>query len=301
MKGSRVIVTGGSGFIGSHIVDFCVLQNCKVLVVDNLSTGSIENHNSSAEYLIKPLNLAASEIKLFKPEYIFHLAALPRIQPSFIDPISHDDANVRSSLELFDAIKDLRIKALVNSSSSSCYGNPKTFPTDENASIAPLNPYALQKYTSERYLHILGEKCGIPVVSLRYFNAYGPRSFNINNPFNVYSSVVGIFANNKLNKKISFITGDGTQKRDFIHVYDIVSANIIVAEKIIQTAGKVYNVGFGRPIDLIELAQLFDLNFEFIPAREGEAVITHSDNRQLRNLGWSPSITIESAIEMELL
>ena len=194
----RALVTGGCGFIGSHLVDLLSENNCEVLVIDDLSTGSKKNINKNAKYLYKNIIQCSEEEFLeFSPDYLFHLAALPRIQPSFENPVLHDEVNVRASLYLFGITKRLNLKAFVYSSSSACYGDPLEFPTSEDAVINPLSPYALQKYTSERYLHILGIHYKVPVVSLRYFNVYGPRSFNPQNSYNAYSSVVGIFNERK--------------------------------------------------------------------------------------------------------
>lgn len=245
----KCIVTGGLGFIGSYVVDKLIEKGHTVFVIDNLSTGSMSNQNSNATYEIKDILDNSFLFPFFKsinPDWVFHLAALPRIQPSFDDPVLHDEVNVRGTLNVLESVKNINIKALVFSSSSAIYGTPVEFPTTENAAIDPLSPYALQKYAAERYLHILCLRNKIPVVSLRYFNPYGKRSFNPKNPFNAYTSVVGIFANQKKNSLPITVTGDGLQERDFIHVKDVAEANVLVAEKIQHTNQKVYNVGYGE-------------------------------------------------------
>jgi len=293
------IVTGGLGFIGSHIVDLLIEQSHKVFVVDNLSTGSIHNLNDQAEYEINDilnLNFLTEYFKKINPDWIFHTAALPRIQPSYEDPILHDDVNVRGTLNVLEACKTINIKALVYSSSSAVYGTPTMIPTDENAAISPLSPYALQKYAAERYLHILGEKYNIPLVSLRYFNPYGPRSFNKKNPFNAYTSVVGIFTNQKSENKTLTITGDGSQERDFIHVKDVARANLLAAEKIQLTDKNVYNVGYGECISILQLAKLFNHPYTFVPERLGEAKITHANIDAMKSLGWMPKYQLNKFI-----
>ena len=292
----RAIVTGGLGFVGSHIVDRLVEMGATVLVIDNLSTGTQKNENTEAKYIIKDLLKIENEIEDFSPDWVFHLAALSRIQPSFDDPLLHDDSNVRTSIHLLSKLEKTNCKALVYSSSSSCYGNPNEFPTTESAQISPLSPYALQKYTSERYLHILAEKAKLPVTSLRYFNIYGPRSFNISNPYNAYSSVVGIFQNQKNTSKPLTVTGSGAQKRDFIHVKDVVSANIHVAENIHLTNGNCYNVGTGKAISILELAQYFDHPLKFIPNRYGEAEITWACIDKIKKIGWAPVFSLKETI-----
>jgi len=262
----KCIVTGGLGFIGSHIVDLLIEKGCKVYVIDNLSTGSIFNLNNRAEYEINDILNVEFLIEYFhkiKPDWIFHTAALPRIQPSFDEPISHDEVNVRGTINVLNACKNTPFKALVFSSSSAVYGTPIKVPTDETEQINPLSPYALQKYTAERYLHIIGERNNMPIVSLRYFNPYGPRSFNKKNPYNAYTSVVGIFNNQKNHGEPLTITGDGLQKRDFIHVKDVAHANLVVAEKICVSKNNVYNVGLGDCISILDLAKYFNYNYIF--------------------------------------
>lgn len=296
----KCIVTGGLGFIGSHLVDLLIRKGHSVHVIDNLSTGSMDNKNTNAEYKIESILKLDFLIPYFKhinPDWVFHLAALPRIQPSFDHPEDHDDANVRGSLNILTAVKNISIKALVYSSSSAVYGTPEEVPTTESAMINPLSPYALQKYTAERYLHILALRNNIPVVSLRYFNPYGPRSFNPNNPFNAYTSVIGIFGNQVRNGTALTVTGNGSQERDFIHVSDVAEANILVAEKIEETNQNVFNVGSGKTISILKLAKLFNTEYIFIPERNGEARITHADIGKLNKLGWFPKYSLEESIK----
>lgn len=295
------IVTGGLGFIGSHLVDELVARGHQVYVVDNLSTGSKDNANSHAIYEINDIlnyEWLSAFIHKINPDWVFHLAALPRIQPSYEDPHLHEDVNVKGTINIAQICSDnnLKLKALVYSSSSSVYGNPLHFPTDETERVDPLSPYALQKYAAERYLHIFSERYKFPVVSLRYFNPYGPRSFNKKNPFNAYTSVVGIFNNQAQSNQPLTITGDGLQERDFIHIKDLALANIVVAENIAMTNGNVYNVGRGKTISILNLAKLFNKPYVFIPERQGEAKVTHADITALSGLGWTPTISIEDAI-----
>jgi len=295
----KCIVTGGLGFIGSSLVDELIENGHIVYVIDNLSTGSLDYQNEKANYEIKDIldrTFLFSFFEQIKPDWVFHLAALPRIQPSFDDPIQHDEVNVRGSINVIDAVKNIGIKALVFSSSSAIYGTPTEFPTSEKAAINPLSPYALQKYAAERYIHILANRLTLPVVSLRYFNPYGPRSFNKKNPFNAYTSVVGIFANQFKNNLPITITGDGLQERDFIHVRDVASANILVAEKIEITNQNVYNVGYGEKISILELGKMFGNNYVFLPEREGEARITHANISELQKLGWNPRYKLNESL-----
>jgi UDP-glucose 4-epimerase len=303
MAMKKCLVTGGLGFIGSNLVDKLVEKGHQILVVDNLSTGDIKYANKRADYEILDIlqqPKLAGVIEKFSPDWVFHLAALPRIQPSFEDPISHDEANVRGCLSLIESCRGRKIEALVYSSSSSVYGTPIVCPTPEDAAIAPLSPYALQKYAGERYLHIFGEKWSIPVASVRYFNVYGPRSFNLKNPFNPYTSVVGIFQNLVDQGKRLTITGDGQQERDFVHVWDVAYANICVAESIKVARDRVFNVGTGEKISILQLAKLFEKEYVFVPERPGEARITHADTRALRSLGWEVTVPLLEAIRKKI-
>lgn len=292
----KALVTGGLGFIGSNLVDFLVEKEWDITVVDNLSTGNLDYKNNKVNYWIKDVNdLTFEDISEF--EYVFHLAALPRIQPSFDEPLEHEFANVLITIKLLDLLKkSTKLKKLIYSASSSCYGTPINYPTTEEESIKNLSPYSLQKYSSEQYCLILGERFNIPVITLRYFNAYGPRSFNNQNTQNAYSSVIGIFHNQKKNNLELTITGDGMQKRDFVHVLDIASANYLAAisEKTIEY----YNVGYGECFTILEIAQMFDHPYKYIPERKGEALITFADiNKIKKHLGWQPKISIKEGIK----
>lgn len=292
----NALVTGGLGFIGSHVVDVLIENKLNVTVIDNLSTGSEKNKNTGAKNIIKNVeDLISSDLTDF--DYIFHLAALPRIQPSFDEPELHEEANVIATIRLLEALKgNKRLKKLVYSASSSCYGNPLRTPTPEDEQIACLNPYALQKYAAEQYCIILGERNGIPVNALRYFNAYGPRSFNPANRFNAYTSVIGIFHYQKLHEDKLTITGDGKQERDFVHARDIARANFLAATT--DKLYSVYNIGFGTCYSVLDIAKKFNHPYVFIPERKGEAKITLADISKIKNeLGWEPQINLEQGIQ----
>lgn len=298
----KYVVTGGAGFIGSHVVDLLIDHGHKVVVIDNLVTGRIENLNPAADFVEMDLleNSAKLEKTLDSVVGVFHLAALPRIQPSFDRPIEHHRANIDATLELIMAMKAASCSKLVISSSSSCYGNPVEFPTSESAQISLLNPYALQKYASEQYAILLGKKYKIDVIALRYFNAYGPRSFNPLNPDNAYSSVLGIFKHYKeVGRKIK-VTGSGEQKRDFVHVFDIARANLMAMESDLKY--EIFNVGTGTTHTINEIAKLFCSEYDYIEARNGEANITWADIGKIKKkLKWNPQIQVSDAIIKSLL
>jgi UDP-glucose 4-epimerase len=304
MSNKICLVTGGLGFIGSHLVDLLISKGHKVTVVDNLSTGNRSYANLKALYEFFDIGDEAklsNLIKKLQPNWVFHLAALPRIQPSFEDPILHDEHNVRNSIKLITLLaKYSQVEAFVNSSSSSVYGNPLITPTPETDHIDPLSPYALQKFSSEYYVKILCKELKIPAISLRYFNPYGPRSFNNNNPLNAYSSVVGIFLNRAKMGQPLIIFGDGEQSRDFIHVNDVAFANYYVARNIHESEYNVFNVGFGKTFKVLDIAKKISHNIIFQKERHGEARITWADTSKLNAIGWRPTITVFDFIEKEM-
>lgn len=297
---NKVLITGVAGFIGSNLLDYLLKKtNWKIVGVDNLSTGSLENinHNLKDPRFVF-LNQRCKDISSLKEfDRVFHLAALPRIQPSFEFINEHVQANVLESTWLIELmIKENYFPRFIYSGSSAIYGNPATIPTDENEPVNCLSPYAFQKYEVEKYLELISTRYPIDYVSLRYFNPYGPRSFNSKNPFNAYSSVVGIFLNSFIEGKHLLVTGDGNQKRDFIHVSDLASANYaasIHSEKL-NTA---FNIGFGSTLSILELAKMISKKYEFVPKRDGEAEITFADISKAKNiLNWHPVQKLEEYI-----
>lgn len=291
----RALVTGGLGFIGSHLVDHLIAQGMTVTVIDNLSTGDRGNANPAATYLEQDLALLPKEIAMDQ-DYVFHCAALPRIQPSFELPKEHEEANVIGTLDLFLQLRNSRkLKKVVVSSSSAVYGTPTEIPTTEQAFIQPLSPYALQKYATEQYALILGRHYGIPTVALRYFNVYGPRSFQPRSLYNAYSSVIGIFVHQYLQKQPLTVTGDGEQRRDFVHVKDVVRANLAAAFS--KNEGEIYNIGTGKSISIRELAETFECPIVFTPARGGESLVSCAViEKAKKELDWSPQISLQEGI-----
>jgi len=296
-KKINCIVTGGAGFIGSRIADLLISEGMEVTIIDNLSIGQKENINPKAKFVQEDI----ANFKKIKPlfnnvDFVFHVAALPRLQPSFDMPIEHEEANVVGTINCLLACKDKKIKKFVFSSSSSCYGNPDELPTSEEVKINCLSPYALQKYAAEQYCLILGKRYGIPTIALRYSNAYGPRSFNPKNSFNAYSSVIGIFENQKKEGKPLTITGDGEQKRDFVHVYDVARANLLAAKS--KYKYRVYNISPGKCYSVNQIAKMFNTKYKYIPERKGEArIVWLKSDKAKKELGWAPSKNIEEEIK----
>lgn len=297
MNKAKCIVTGGAGFIGSHVADLLISKGMDVVIIDNLETGKEENINPKAKFIKENIiNLDKIEPLFNNTDYVFHLAALPRIQPSFSDPLYHEEANVMGTINCLLACKGKNIKKFVFSASSACYGTPKEIPTTEKAEISCLSPYALQKYAAEQYCLILGERYNIPVNSLRYFNVYGPRSFNQKNPFNAYSSVIGIFENQKKKGQKLTITGDGGQSRDFIHAKDVAAANLAAAQS--ESVYEIYNVGFGKTYTINQIAKMYNTDYTYIEERKGEARITYANIEKAKEeLSWNPQIKLEDYIK----
>jgi UDP-glucose 4-epimerase len=300
----HALVTGGAGFIGSNLVELLVGDgNWKITVVDDLSTGSLGNLEKVLDDNLldfKPISIF--DLTTVKPfDVIFHLAALPRIQPSFESPIEHLTSNVATGLHILELMrKEQHFPRIIYSSSSAVYGNPNEIPTSENALINPLNPYAFQKYEFEKYLEIMSTRYPINYCSLRYFNPYGPRSFNKENPLNAYSSVVGIFLNQHAEGRPLTITGDGSQRRDFIHVSDVAKANLLCANHTGELP-KAMNIGSGVTFSVVEVATLIGGKFEYIPARGSEAQITFADiSKVSKTLKWEPEKSLENYVKEQL-
>ena len=304
MKIHKVLITGVAGFIGSNLLDYLMEHtDWEITGVDNLSTGNkknINNHIDNDRFTFTEKQ-CRDITSLKEYQAVFHLAALPRIQPSFELINEHINANLNQAVHLLELmIKEGHYPRLVYSGSSAVYGTPKQIPTPETERIDCLSPYAFQKYEFEKYLELIATRYPLDYVILRYFNPYGHRSFNPDNPFNAYSSVVGIFLNRKKEGKKLLVTGDGSQKRDFVHVLDLAKANYKAAvhpEKLNTS----FNVGFGDTLSILELAKMIDEeNYEFIPKREGEAEITFADIRKLQHaLGWEPGLDIRTYIAEE--
>lgn len=303
---SKVLITGVAGFIGSNLLDYIIEKSSwEIVGVDNLSTGNLENiqqhrENERFTFLKQECKDLTSVLGF---DVIFHLAALPRIQPSFVRVNEHVEANLNQSIHLIELmIKDEYYPKLVFSGSSAIYGTPDIIPTPETEKVDCLSPYAFQKFEFEKYLELVATRFPLNYISLRYFNPYGNRSFNPKNPDNAYSSVVGIFLNRKKEGKKLLVTGDGQQKRDFIHVADLAKANFLAA-KYPERINTAFNVGLGDTLSVLDLAKLIDGdNYEFIEKREGESEITFADTSKIRKiLGWEPSMNIKDYLATELV
>ncbi len=295
----KAVVTGGAGFIGSHLVERLISDGFDVVVIDNLSTGHAENieiFKSKITFENVDISEYGSWCEHFKDaSYVFHLAALADIVPSIQNPRKYFKSNVDGTFNVLEAIRSQKIKKLVYSASSSCYGIPSIYPTPEDAKIDPIFPYALTKYLGESLIMHWSNVYKIPSVSLRFFNVYGPRS----RTSGTYGAMFGVFLAQKLANKPYTIVGDGSQKRDFTFVTDIVDAIVCAAESEINS--KIYNVGSGSTVSVNKVVELLGGDKIYIPKRPGEPDTTFAEIRSINNdLGWSPKVDIENGIDILL-
>lgn len=288
-KKARCLVTGGAGFIGSHLADELIARGNEVIIIDNLLTGKKENINPQAKFF----ELDIRDFNAIRPifenvDYVFHLAARPRVQPSIIDPVLPHDINVNGTLNVLLASRDAKVKKVIYSSSSSVYGDQERVPLREDSPLNPASPYALQKYIGERYCQLFNKVYGLPTVSLRYFSAYGKRMLLEG----AYRLVIGIFLQQRLAGEPMTVSGDGKNRRDFTHVFDIVRANILAANSDKVGSGEAINVGRGRSYSVNELAKIIGGPTVNIPARF-EPKETLADNSLAKELlGWEPTMNL---------
>lgn len=275
----KALVTGGAGFIGSHIAQAVCRRGGKVIVLDNLSLGSLKNlewkqPGDSVEFVQGDIRDTALVKKLLPGcEVVFNEAALPSVPLSVEQPAETNAQNLDAALQLLIAARDAKVRRLVFASSSAIYGDSEISPKREDLAPCPLSPYALQKYGAERYGQMFYQLYGFEAVSLRYFNVFGPRQ-SFNSP---YSGVIAKFCTMLLQGQAPLIFGDGLQSRDFIYIDNVVHANLLAAEAPAEkAAGKVFNVAGGQSINLLQLLQELNqltgqsLTPQFQPARTGD-------------------------------
>lgn len=293
----KAIVTGGAGFIGSHLVDRLLADGHQVVVVDNLATGRKENLRNA----LGSGRLALARQDIADPnglgeafagaDWVFHLAGLADIVPSIQRPQEYHRANVDGTVNVLEAARQAGASKVVYAASSSCYGLPDQAPTPETADIRPMYPYALTKYLGEHYVRHWNEVYGLPTVSLRLFNVYGPRSRTTG----AYGAVFGVFLAQKLNKKPFTVVGDGTQTRDFVFVSDVVEAFVRAAEH--PCSGEIFNVGSGAPQSVNTLVDLLGGDTVHVPKRPGEPDVSHADITRIKHvLGWAPQVSFPEGV-----
>jgi len=249
----RALVTGGAGFIGSHIVEELLRRGVSVRILDNFSSGKRENLaalHGDLEILEQDLrDEVAVKAATRDVEFIFHLAAFISVPQSMLDPQECFETNVAGTVRLLEAARQAGVRKVVLSSSTAVYGNPDQFPTDEETPLRPLSPYALSKQVNELYGRLYTQTFKLPVTALRYFNVYGPRQ----RPDSAYAAAISIFTRQLVRGQAITIYGDGKQSRDFIFVKDVVNANLLAAES--EAAGEVFNICTGYETTLLDLLE----------------------------------------------
>ena len=289
----KYVVVGGAGFIGSNIVDKLIEQNHEVVIIDNLSTGKMENVNpkASIEYLdISNTKECPSMVEIMSgADSVFLLAAKARVQPSIENPVEYEMNNTIGTLNVLKCASDAGVKRVVYSASSSAYGNTDKLPSVESDPVNPLSPYGAQKYYGEVMCKMFSEVYGLETVSLRYFNIYGERQ----NVGGAYAMVIGIFVDQLLNGKPMTIRGDGEQRRDFTYVGDVVNANILASQSENVGNGEVINIGNGDNRSINDIADMIGgdrVNVE--PVIEPKETLANNSLAE-KLLGWKPTQNIE--------
>ena len=291
----KVAITGGAGFIGSHLVDALLGDDNEIVILDNFSTGRSENikHLEGRVEVIE-CDLAVSGPwveQLEGVDHVFHLAALADIVPSIQQPEVYFRANVDGTFNVLTASQKAGVKRFIYAASSSSYGIPDFYPTNESAAIRPQYPYALTKHMGEELVMHWALVYGLPALSLRFFNVYGPRS----RTSGTYGAVFGVFLAQKLARKPYTVVGDGEQTRDFTFVTDIARAIITAAKS--NRSGQIYNVGSGATVSVNRLVELLGGEKTYIPKRPGEPDCTYADISLIRTeLDWEPKIPIEQSV-----
>ena len=295
MLTNKSIVTGGAGFIGSHLVDELLEKGMDVIVLDNFSTGRPQNldHVADKIQLVEyDISQAGKWQDLFQnADWVFHLAALADIVPSIERPDDYYQSNVNGTFNVLEACRKYDVKKIVYSASSSCYGIPAKYPTKEGAEIRPQYPYALTKYLGEQLVMHWCQVYKLPAVSLRFFNVYGPRS----RTSGTYGAVFGVFLAQKLAGKPFTVVGDGTQTRDFTFVTDVVDAIITAAES--NVSGEIINIGSDNTYSVNRLVELLGGDVVYIPKRPGEPDCTWADITKAKKLlNWQPKVSLEKGV-----
>ena len=295
--GRVAVVTGGAGFIGSHMVDLLLDRGFTVRVIDNLVGGRLQNleHHSQHSRLsvhVEDIRSVAPDSSLFEgAEFVFHFAGIGDIVPSIERPTEYMSTNVQGTVHALEAARAAGVRKFVYAASSSCYGIATELPTTEHAPIGPEYPYALSKYQGEQAVLHWGQVYHLPVVSIRIFNAYGPRS----KTSGAYGAVFGVFLAQKLNNRPFTVVGDGTQRRDFIYATDLARAFLAAAES--DRRQEIYNVGAGNPQTVNRLVELLQGEIVHVPKRPGEPDCTWADISKIRReLGWEPVVSFENGV-----
>ena len=298
----RYLITGGAGFIGSHLVKHVLGAGGNVRVVDNLSTGSAKRLSQIRESVqlvtgdLADNSVAAEVVK--DVDYVLHQAAVPSVQRSVLDPVGTHRSNVTATLNLLENSRKVGVRRFVYAASSSAYGDTEVLPKSEEMPANPLSPYALQKWVGERYCKLYHELYGLETVSLRYFNVFGPGQ----DPYSEYSAVIPKFTTKLLAKEPITVYGDGEQSRDFTYIDNVIQANLL-ALRAPNAPGEVCNIGCGQRVSLNQLIQILEellkvrAQVTYAPAKQGDVRHSLADiTKATRVLGYVPETEIEEGL-----
>jgi len=297
----KLIVTGGAGFIGSHLCDLLIKKKSvnKIIVIDYLKDGSkknLKNTLKSKKIILFKYDIRNKKkiLPLFKGiDVVIHLAALSDIVPSITDPENYLSTNIIGTMNVLESMRFYNVEKIIYAASSSCYGIPKKYPTKENESIDTRYPYAFSKNIGEQLIQHWSKVYNINYISLRLFNVYGTRS----RTHGAYGAALGIFLRQKISGKAYTVVGDGNQKRDFVYVSDV--CNAFFQSIISKKKNLILNIGYGKPHSVNYLTKLLGGPKIFIPKRPSEPDITHADiKRAIKFIKWRPKITLEEGIDI---
>lgn len=299
----KAVVTGGAGFIGSHICDLLYQKGYHVTILDDLSTGKKTNiahllGRPGVEFIQGSITDIALLQRCFQSaDYVFHQAAIPSVPRSIENPLATNEVNINGTLNVLVAARDNAVKKVVYASSSSVYGDTPTLPKQEDMPANPLSPYAVSKLAAEHYCLVFSLVYHLPTVCLRYFNVFGPRQ----DPDSQYAAVIPKFIKNIREGRPPVIFGDGEQTRDFTFVKDVARANVMAAE---TDAGGVYNIGGGRRTSLNQLARIIlkelnreDLSPVYEEARPGDIRHSLADISRAKSFGYAPQFSLEDGLK----
>lgn len=296
---TKALVTGGAGFIGSHLAELLITNGHGVIVVDNLASGRLANLASiSSHPQFQFVEADICDIESIKPafygvDWVFHLAGLADIVPSIEQPAHYYNVNATGTLNVLECARNAGVSRLVYAASSSSYGIPDIYPTPETSPIQPQYPYALTKFMGEEMVLHWSQVYNLSAVSLRLFNVFGPRSRTAG----AYGAVFGVFLAQKLNGSPYTVVGDGTQTRDFTYVTDVAAAFLKAAES--KVSGEALNVGSGNHYSVNQLVALLGGEVVYIPKRPGEPDCTFGDVAKIeRLLGWQAKVPFEDGVAM---
>ena len=298
----KAIVTGGAGFIGSHIAEELIVKDYQVTILDNLTTGSLTNiepilRSKNVDFIQGSItNLATLRAAFSGADYVFHQAAIPSVPRSIKDPKTTHNVNATGTLNVLLAAKDNKVKKVVYASSSSVYGDTPSLPKVEDMTPNPISPYAISKLTAEYYCQVFQKVYGLETVSLRYFNVYGPRQ----DPSSQYAAVIPLFIKLSLEGKSPVIFGDGEQSRDFTFVKDVAEANILAAE---SEASGIYNIGNYQSVTINDLVQLIikmignqAVKPIYKGTRPGDILHSLADNTRAKSFGFRTRYSLEEGL-----